>query len=183
MNNICKNYDLLKEKDFLKSLKYIREIAEGIACIHSSHIVHLDLKPANIFLDEEDLALIGDFGISNKAEKGKAYMTTDQGTAPYMAPEIWDQRPFLFEPDIFALGVIIYQLMTGKQPFRARFVDEYPFIIGRGIYDQIPLLLIKYKKDNVVAISELIKGCLEVERKKRLQIWEVLGKLYIYIYI
>ena len=162
-----------------------REVAEGLALIHSNNLVHLDLKPDNIFLDEDESPLIGDFGISNQALRREIqeYVTTDQGTMPYLAPEIWLGKEFKLEPDIFAYGIILYELLTGKRPFTPSFFGGYSEVICAGKYDEGELEKMKTDDDAKMHLIELIRGCLEVERKKRLKIWDVLGNIYIYIYI
>ena len=165
-------------------IKCGREVAEGLAIIHSNNLVHLDLKPDNIFLDEYNSPLIGDFGISNQELRGEIqeYVTTDQGTMPYLAPEIWQRREFKLEPDIFAYGIILHELLTGKRPFTPSFFGGYSEVICAGKYDEGELENMKIDPDAKVQLMELIRGCLEVERKKRLKIWDILGNIYIYIY-
>ena len=168
------------DKDFKsKCIKYCRGIAEGIASMHGSKICHLDLKPDNIFLDGDDEILIGDFGLSNTTTTKKGvykYLTTDYGTPPFVAPEIWLGKEFKFEPDIFAFGVILYELETGYLPW----VED-----GSTLQDRIIELkyditrLQKSKKE----INDLFLRCMTFERKERIQIWDVLGNIYIYIYI
>ena len=174
-------------KTIQQSLKYLQDIAVGISSVHANDIVHLDLKPANIFLHHRGDILIGDFGLSNRFDKGSKYLTTNQGTIPYIAPEIWKGQPFKFEPDVFAYGVIFYQLLTGQRPFTTMF--DYGEIICRGEYDDIPLDKLNMKPAIIQQVKELVKSCLTVERKERAKIWDVLGNfytkliLYIYIYI
>ena len=164
-------------------MRYGRAVAEGLAIIHSNNLVHLDLKPDNIFLDEDNTPLIGDFGISNQALRGEVqeYVTTDKGTMPYISPEIWEGRKFKLEPDIFAFGVILYELLTQKRPFIPNLFETYSEVICRGKYEEKELEELKIDGVNKLLIVEIIRGCLEVERKKRWKIWDVLGNILIII--
>ena len=185
-------------------VKLARGIAEGLAIVHANQFVHLDLKPDNIFLDSGNEALIGDFGISNHTVHGgvELYLKTDQGTIPYIAPEIWNGTPFKYEPDIFALGVILYKLLLGTLPFlSADNFPDYSRIICSGEYNEQPLKEINeyYERELEKAMKdsskelimkeaeakdeyvEVIKGCLDVDRKTRLNIWQVLSNYLVYI--
>ena len=130
--------------------------------------------------------MIGDFGISNQMMKGKVqeYVTTNQGTQLYLAPEIYQGDKFKLEPDIFAYGIILYELLTGKRPFIPMLFKDISEIICKGEYEEKYLERVMCDSVNRVYLIELIRGCLEIDRKKRLNIWDVLGNIYyIYIYI
>ena len=98
------------------AVAWLRGIAAGVAYLHEHDIVHRDLKPANFFV-ENGTARIGDYGLSKFASDGKrSGQTRSIGTVYYMAPEIATGR-YGKEIDLYALGCIFYEMLTGKLPF------------------------------------------------------------------
>ncbi len=105
-----------------EAVKIIEQIAPGLDEAHSKGIVHRDLKPANILFTNKGVPLISDFGIA-KFSQGEASgnMTGSAiiGTPAYMAPEQASGDPIDGRADIYALGVILYEMVIGKQPYQA----------------------------------------------------------------
>src|SRR5205085_2328936 len=98
------------------------KVARAVEAAHAQGIVHRDLKPANILLDEHGEPLVGDFGLA-KLKDAEADVTvpgTVLGTPAYMAPEQAAGRSHEVGPasDVWALGVILCELLTGQRPFR-----------------------------------------------------------------
>jgi nucleotide-binding universal stress UspA family protein len=96
------------------------QIARALDSIHRQHVVHLDLKPANVILADRGAVLI-DFGLALHEELPDLLGEESRlpmGSAPYMAPEqVLGQRLFSPEADIFALGAVLYEMITGLKPF------------------------------------------------------------------
>ncbi|MER7196163.1 serine/threonine-protein kinase [Streptomyces flaveolus] len=98
------------------------ETAAGLAAAHQQGIVHRDIKPANLLLDAEGTLKIGDFGIARFLDDpGAALTATGQivGTSLYLAPERALGRPAAPAADVYSLGCVVYQLLTGRPPFQA----------------------------------------------------------------
>jgi len=93
----------------------IRGICHGLRYLHDNKINHLDLKPENIMLDGQMEPKITDFGLSRLLEQGQSTLVTKHivGTLRYIAPEIIDKGEISFKADIYALGIIIIELLTG----------------------------------------------------------------------
>ncbi len=102
---------------------WFKGIVEGVAYLHDHGIVHRDLKPANVFL-EEGVVKIGDYGLSKLINVGQGSGHSESiGTCHYMAPEISTGK--YHKPiDIYALGVILHEMLTGKTPFDGQTVGE-----------------------------------------------------------
>ncbi|MEQ9452977.1 MAG: serine/threonine-protein kinase [Phycisphaeraceae bacterium] len=99
-----------------KTAFFLREIGKGLAYLHDSGIVHRDLKPGNIFYDE-GYVKIGDYGLAKAmAASPQQSQTVTVGTVHYMAPEIGAGR-YDRGIDIYALGVLVYEMLTGQVPF------------------------------------------------------------------
>ncbi|OHS97389.1 hypothetical protein TRFO_36394 [Tritrichomonas foetus] len=93
-------------------------IAAGMKHLHRHNIIHRDLKPENILLNENFEPFIGDFGLSKitQSSDGQAN-TTSIGTPLYMAPEIFMNDPYDFKVDVYAFGMIVYEILTSLEPF------------------------------------------------------------------
>lgn len=100
--------------------RLIKQIASALDYAHSHEVVHRDLKPNNILLDNFGNAYLMDFGIA-KILSGTQMTSTStlMGTPSYMAPEQWKLDPVDHRADIYSLGVILYEMLTGKVPFDA----------------------------------------------------------------
>ena len=96
-------------------------IAEGLDYAHSREIVHRDLKPNNILMDEGNNPYLADFGLA-KFTEGKIELTNTMmtGTAAYMAPEIARTGKSTIRADIYALGIILFEMLTGKLPYQGK---------------------------------------------------------------
>ena len=84
--------------------------------VHSKKIVHRDIKPDNLVFDDKGYLRLTDFGISRKYTPIKA---SSSGTPGYMAPEIIEKKNYQYVSDFFGLGVIAYQCMLGRRPWKA----------------------------------------------------------------
>ncbi len=106
-----------------KSAYFLAEIAKGLSYLHERGIVHRDLKPGNIFYDD-GYVKIGDYGLSKHISVSKhSGQTVSVGTVHYMAPEI-GSGSYTKAIDIYAMGVILYEMLTGKLPFSGSSMGE-----------------------------------------------------------
>ena len=104
-----------------EAIKILDQVAPGMDEAHSKGIVHRDLKPGNILFTNRGVALISDFGIAKftQAESGNVTGSAIIGTPAYMAPEQAGGEMVDGRADIYALGVILYEMLTGQQPYHA----------------------------------------------------------------
>jgi len=104
-----------------EAIAILEQIAPGLDEAHSKGIVHRDLKPANILFTHRGVPLISDFGIAKitQAEGGEMTGSAIIGTPSYMSPEQAAGEPVDGRADIYALGVILYEMVTGSQPYHA----------------------------------------------------------------
>ena len=118
--------------------RHISGLVAGVAQLHAAGIVHRDLKPANIFL-EDGVVKVGDYGLSKTISEVDRDHSVSVGTCHYMAPEIRSGR-YDKPIDVYAIGVILYELITGQPPFQGETVAEILMRhqFDRPDLDQIP---------------------------------------------
>jgi len=95
------------------------QAAEALQAAHNHHVVHRDLKPANLFLQQNGMLKICDFGIARAADMTTSLTSTGTviGTPLYMAPEQWQGEQADERSDLYSLGCVLYELLTGQPPF------------------------------------------------------------------
>jgi serine/threonine-protein kinase len=99
---------------------YVRALADAIASANALGIVHRDLKPSNVIVDRLDQARVTDFGLAHRVDlEGDASLPAAVGTPSYMPPEQAAGRPADQRSDVYGLGAILYELVTGRPPFLA----------------------------------------------------------------
>jgi serine/threonine protein kinase len=96
------------------------QIAMALHCLHRQHVMHRDLKTANIFLTSSGLMKLGDFGLSKEYDGTVSLEigSTFCGTPYYVAPELWNQQRYSNKADVWSLGVVMYELMALRRPFQ-----------------------------------------------------------------
>jgi serine/threonine-protein kinase len=142
-----------------KALDLARQISSGLAAAHDRGIIHRDLKPANIMLDRQGAVRLMDFGLAavGDAEDVRA------GTPAYMAPEQLAGTGVSVKSDIYALGLVLYELFTGKRAFTARSLDDLMTQQASG--DIAPPSQVV--KDLDPAVDAAIMRCLERDATRR----------------
>ncbi len=97
------------------------QAASGLARAHDQGIIHRDIKPGNIMIDNHGLVKLADFGIAHVVEAGDKLTATGQflGTPGYLSPEVCLGRPVEKRSDLFSLGIVYYEMLTGQTPFRS----------------------------------------------------------------
>ena len=162
LNKIITTNNKIK-KYFTESelLNIYLQIVSGLKAIHLKHIIHRDLKSANIFITQiNDFILkIGDFNVSKKID----YMNlknTQTGTPYYASPEIWENKPYDLKSDIWSLGCLFYEISSLTTPFKGLNMKELFECIEKGIFDPLP----KQYSNN---ITKLIKMCLRHDANLR----------------
>src|SRR6185369_11219638 len=145
--------------------RILDQVSGALDYAHSRGIVHRDLKPVNILMDEQGNAFLTDFGIAKLAQSGtiltQAGMAT--GTPAYMAPEQWRGEPVDARSDIYALGIVLFEMLTGNIPF----TGETPFrIMHMHIYEGPPSIR-QLKPGLPRGIDQVIAKALAKDREER----------------
>ena len=189
--NVCRMFDLGEEKgthyitmeyvsgEDLKSfirrarqlttgtaINIAKQVCEGLAEAHRPGVVHRDLKPQNIMIDKEGNARIMDFGIARSLKaKGITGVGVMIGTPEYMSPEQVDGKDPDQRSDIYSLGVILYEMVTGRVPFEG----DTAFTIGVKQKSEMPRNPQELNSQVPDDLSQLILRCLGKEKEKRPQ--------------
>jgi serine/threonine-protein kinase len=156
-----------------KAVELAREICRGLAAAHENGVLHRDLKPANIMIDGRGRARITDFGLAGLAEELQA-ANERAGTVQYMAPEQLAHGDVSVRSDIYSLGLILYELFTGRRAFEGESVEE----IKRS-RESAPSVSLSSAGESIdPAIERVVMRCLAPEPKDRPgSVYAVLGAL------
>lgn len=144
-----------------RAIAIARQLCAGVAAAHERGVIHRDLKPANVMIDADGDVRITDFGIAAAAaDKGAAEV---MGTPQYMAPEQLAGGSASIRSDIYALGLILFELFTGKRVFEAKTVGEL-----RALRDSTPVTTpSSLVRDLDPAVERVILRCLERDPERR----------------
>jgi len=150
-----------KELSEEKIWKFILDVSSGLDRLHSNHpqIIHQDIKPANILIDDSGDFTITDFGISTKKTIGQENLFEDEnsGTMAYMAPERFSSEPTpIPESDIWAFGATLCEILTGSVPFGENG--------GQSQLEGVPMVSLSHLP---TSIRKLIRACLQKAPQKR----------------
>ncbi|MGB7296996.1 MAG: protein kinase [Candidatus Aminicenantales bacterium] len=198
--NVCRMYDLAKAEgthfitmeyvqgEDLKSLirmskrlevgtavSIAKQICQGLAEAHRSGVVHRDLKPSNIMIDREGDAKIMDFGIA-RSLRGKGITGAGMmiGTPEFMSPEQVEGKDIDQRSDIYSLGIILYEMATGRVPFEG----DTALSIALKHKTEIPKDPREFNPQIPEELSRLILKCMEKEKERRYQrVDEILAAL------
>ncbi len=144
-----------------KAIEVARGMCAGLAAAHDKGIIHRDLKPANVMIDGHGRARIADFGLAALAGGGSA--ADMSGTPQYMAPEQLRGEGASLRSDVYALGLVLHELLTGQRVFQAQSVDEL-----RALHAQATALsLSDSARDIDPGLERVVLRCLAHDAKDR----------------
>ena len=147
-----------------QALSILAQLAGGLSVMHARGIIHRDLKPANIMVREDGTMAIADFGIAKKLDAAAAGQTRHGeliGTPYYIAPELVENKPASERSDIYSLGIIYYEMLTGQKPFDSTGIAE---LIGQHLKAPIPRL-----PDKLAEYQPLVDGMMAKNPDQRFQ--------------
>lgn len=146
-----------------KATQIARQICAGLAAAHDAGVLHRDLKPANVMIDADGNARILDFGIAGLADDFRDEEIS-AGTPAYMAPEQIDGSAVTARSDIYSLGLVLYELFTGRRAFEASSLNE---LIKLRRSDTTPTTPTSIVKDLDPVIERVIDRCLQKDPSQR----------------
>ena len=146
-----------------KALEIARQLCAGLAAAHAKGVLHRDLKPANIMLDGRGQVVVTDFGLAGLVDQIPG-SDVRSGTPAYMAPEQLEGKEVNAKSDIYALGLVLYEIFTGKRAFS---VESLPELV-RARSESAPSKPSTLVKDLDPAVERVILRCLEADPANRM---------------
>ena len=152
--------------DAKQAVPIAKQVAEGLAEAHRTGVIHRDLKPHNIMIDEEGAARITDFGLASLKKPDDATLTSPgMGTPAYVSPEQVEGAATDGRSDLYSLGIVLYEMFTGRTPFQG----DTPYSVALKRLTKAPPDPRGIQPDIPEALVQIIMKCLEREREKRYQ--------------
>ncbi len=145
-----------------KALEIARQLCAGLAAAHDKGALHRDLKPANIMIDGRGRARITDFGLAVAADETQTEGEIS-GTPAYMAPEQLAGKGASVQSDVYSLGLVLYELYTGRKAFEAKTLEE----LKRKREEGTPAALSEITRDIDPIVDRVILRCLEKDPRAR----------------
>ena len=139
-----------------KALEIARELCAGLAAAHDKGVLHRDLKPSNVMIDGRGRARITDFGLAVRVDEASGGRDLS-GTPTYMAPEQFRGRGASVRTDLYALGLILYEMFTGRRAFDGAAVSD----LARKHAEEAPALPSEITANIDPAVERVILNCLE----------------------
>ena len=146
-----------------KALEIARQLCAGLAAAHAKGVLHRDLKPANIMLDGRGQVVVTDFGLAGLVDQIPG-SDVRSGTPAYMAPEQLEGKEVNAKSDIYSLGLVLYEIFTGKRAFSVESLPELVRVRSESAPSKPSTLV----KDLDPAVERVILRCLEADPANRM---------------
>jgi serine/threonine protein kinase/Tol biopolymer transport system component len=156
------------------AVEIARQVTQGLQCAHGAGIVHRDLKPGNVMLLKDGTVKILDFGLAKAHDESLSEPGARFGTVSYMSPEQIHGETANERADLWAVGVILYEMLTERKPFGG----EQDISIAHAILHDEPVPISTYRRDVSAALEDLVHRLLQKDASKRYATAaELLGEL------
>ncbi|MBI4535283.1 MAG: protein kinase, partial [Ignavibacteriae bacterium] len=140
------------------------QIAQGLACAHNTGVVHRDVKPANIMMTPQGIVKIVDFGLAKLIGMSRlTQVGATAGTIAYMSPEQCRGESLDQRTDVWAVGVVLYEMLAGQHPFKG----DYDQVIIYSILNSEVVSITEQKEDIPPEVEQIIRKCLQKDPAKR----------------
>jgi serine/threonine-protein kinase len=143
-----------------KAAEMARGLCAGLAAAHDKGVLHRDLKPANVMIDEQGRVRLADFGLAGGDPASEGGLA---GTPAYMAPELFERRPATVQSDIYALGLVLYEMFTGRPAFTGTTVGD----LARQHRETTPTRITQLVAEIDPLADRIIQRCLAKDPAER----------------
>ena len=148
------------------TVKIASQICSGLEHAHKNHIIHRDIKSQNILVNEELVSKVTDFGIARASTNSTITMTGNTiGSVHYFSPEQAKGQHTDEKSDIYSLGIVMYEMITGRVPFDA----DTPVSVALKQIQEIPIQPMQYDREMPMAVNDIIMKSLQKEPRLRYQ--------------
>jgi serine/threonine-protein kinase len=151
--------------EIAESLDIAAQLAAGLAAAHGQGVIHCDLSPTNIILGTDGRVRVVDFGVAKLSSATRLSEPNLMGTANYVSPEQMKGEPVDLRTDIWSLGVILYEMLTGKRPFEA----DHREAVYYAIAHKTPEPMSRWRPGIPAALESIVFKCLEKDPARRYQ--------------
>jgi serine/threonine-protein kinase len=162
-------------------LGIMKQVAAGMAAVHAAGLVHRDIKPANIHVTPAGVAKIMDFGLVRLSDSNMTSTGMVMGSPAYMAPEQLRGEKVEARCDVFSMGAVFYELLSGRRAFPGKGITE----IMMGVVTREPSPLVEYAPDTPLAVALVVGRAMRKDPSQRYRnagelhaALEVLGTVY-----
>ncbi len=159
-------HDLIKQGPLPveKARKIALDLCDALIRAHGLNIIHRDIKPENVLIDEDGTPKLADFGVARLSESTRMTRSgTQVGTPYYMAPEAWEGKPLDVQADIWSLGVVLFEMLTGQVPFSG---DSPLEVMNKVRTTPVPNIK-KLRVDVPQGLARIVTRMLTRDKKRR----------------
>jgi len=164
---VCFSCDAANLLPFSEVVEIAFKCCRALDYAYRQGVIHRDIKPANIMLGQNTDIKITDFGTALAFKSDRTQVSGVLGSPAYMSPEQVTEKPLTHQTDIYSLGVVMHQLLTGRVPFAA----DNQFTLLNKVINETPPPIRDFRSDVPPALEAIVERAMQKNTKKRYKTW------------